>query len=1128
MDNVSNRIASLSPDERSALVMRLKRKAQGAEKVVDNKIRPRDNRIDAPLSLAQQRLWFLHQLDPANDPYYLPFYFRLTGPLNVAALECCLNEIIRRHEILRTVFKEKNSEVVQIVLPSFDLALPLFDLSELPKREADQEIKLLIDAESARSFDLEQGPLLRALLLRRSSEEHGFFLVVHHIVMDGWSMDIFMGELVALYEAFSANQPSPLAELPLQYADFAAWQREWIKKGVLDEQLAYWKKQLNGDLPMLEAPTDHSRPPRMTYHGADGPFDLPQDLIEQLTELGQREGATLYMTLMAALLTLFHRYTGQDDIILGTATAGRNHSEIEKLIGFFINTLVLRTDLSGNPSFRELIGRVREVALGAYEHQDVPFEKLVEELQPERDTSRQPFFQVMVNFQTAPAYELTAGEVKISPQDVGDQTRFDLELHLWVVPQGVTGNLIYNIDLFEQSTIARMLKHFERLLEGIAANPEARLSELPMLTREEQEQFRAWNATSNEYPVACIQQLFEAQVARTPDAVAVVLGEEQVSYEELNRRANQLARTLRQKGVGPGVRVGVLMQHAPEEIASLLAIIKAGGAYVPLEPAHPAKRLEFIISDAQLELILTQSRIAAKAPASTAEILAVDAEDESIDQAGDTNLTHIATPDEIAYVIYTSGSTGQPKGVNISHRALVNYVWWAKDAYLQNENLGFALYSSLAFDLTVTSIYVPLISGNKIVIHLGEGEEARPEPPLARMLSDTQVGILKLTPSHLSLIKEWDGGETSVKRLIVGGEALSTELTRQVCKRLGGQVEVFNEYGPTEATVGCMIYQFNAEQDTRSSVPIGWPAANVQIYVLDRWLQPVADNVTGELYIAGDGMAQGYLNRPDLTAERFIANPFTPGERMYRTGDLCRRLPSGELEYLGRQDEQVKFHGYRVELNEIRWALKKHPQIREGVVAITKDQNGYDVMVAYYVSRQELDVAQLRGFLSEVLIEETIPNIFVHLQRLPLTLNGKVNYEALPTLDDAKQKLNRTYTAPATPAEEILASIWADVLGLERVGIYNNFFDLGGHSLLATRVISRIRETCGVQLPLRLLFDCPTVAALATHLAAVQPRQTDAGRIAEILGTLASLSEDETKTLLEQSHKEGFQVKSAK
>src|SRR5215213_67791 len=534
MDSVSSRVKSLSPDERSSLVMQLKRKVRGAQRGVDHTIRRRESRIDAPLSLAQQRLWFLHQLDPGNDPYYLPFYYRLTGPLDVAALERGLNEVIRRHEILRTVFREKDGKVAQSVLPSFHLALPKFDLSELSRTKVAGEVQCLVDAEAARPFNLEQGPLLRAMLLRRSDEEHGLSLVIHHIVMDGWSMDIFMGELIALYEAFSANEPSQLAELPLQYADFAAWQREWITGGVLEEQLAYWRKQLHGNLPMLAVPTDHPRPSRMTYRGADGDFELTQDLIERLNELGHREGATLFMTLMAALLSLLHRYTGQEDIILGTAIAGRNHAEIEKLIGFFINTLVLRTDLSGNPSFRELLGRVREVALGAYEHQDVPFEKLVEELQPERDMSRHPFFQVMVNFQNAPAEIPTSRGLKITPKDVGDQTRFDLELHLWVVPEGLIGNFIYNTDLFEASTIARMLRHFETLLQGVAANPEARLSELPLLTREEQEQFRQWNQTSSEYERdRCVQELVEMAVARQPEAVAVIYGVDQISYGEL-------------------------------------------------------------------------------------------------------------------------------------------------------------------------------------------------------------------------------------------------------------------------------------------------------------------------------------------------------------------------------------------------------------------------------------------------------------------------------------------------------------------------------------------------------------------------------------------------------------------
>ena len=1136
MDNVSSRVASLSPDERSSLVMRLKRKARNAERVVDQTIRRRENRIDAPLSLAQQRLWFLHQLDPGNDPYYLPFYYRLTGPLDVAALERGLNEVIRRHEILRTVFRERDSKVVQSVLPSFDLALPKFDLSQLSKTQADQEAQCLVDAEAARPFNLEQGPLLRAMLLRKSDEEHGLSLIIHHIVMDGWSIDIFMGELIVLYGAFSANEPSPLADLPLQYADFAAWQREWITGGVLEEQLAYWKKQLSGDLPMLEVPTDHPRPLRMTYRGADGDFDLTQDLIERLNELGHREGATLFMTLMAALLSLLHRYTGQEDIILGTAIAGRNHAEIEKLIGFFINTLVLRTDLSGNPSFRELLGRVREVALGAYEHQDVPFEKLVEELQPERDLSRQPFFQVMVNFQNAPAETPVSRGLKITPKNVGNQTRFDLELHLWVDPEGLLGNLIYNTDLFEQSTIARMLRHFETLLEGIAANPEARLSELPLLTKEEQEQFREWNQTSSEYERdQCVQQLVEMAVARQPEAVAVSYGAKQINYRELNTRANQLAHYLRRRGIGPDARVGVLVDRSVELNVALLGILKAGGTYVPLDGGYPAQRLRFMLEDAEVGLLLTQhgqQEVVTEGEAT--EVVYLDEEWEQFKSESRENPAVVTKAENLAYVMYTSGSTGQPKGVGVTHRAINRLV--RNTNYVQlEESDRVAQVSNVSFDAATFEIWGALLHGAQLV---GIEKETMLSPAeFKRAIAKQHISAMFLTTALFNQIAQ-SLPETfaPLRYLLFGGEACDPQSVRRVLE-LGKPRHLLHVYGPTENTTFTTWYEVRDVEASARTIPIGQALSNTEIWVLDQHMQLAPVGVTGELYIGGDGLARDYFRRPELTAEKFVPHPYSaePGARLYRTGDLVRYLSDGNVEFLKRMDQQVKIRGFRIELGEIEATLQDHPAVRESIVIVREVIPGDRHLVAYVVPEPAVSgqrwnnyannplcetfvhqlVLQLRNWLRARLPAYVTPANFVVLDELPLNANGKVDRRALPEPDAAKYVAEETFIAPRTREEKTIAEIWAEVLDGRPISVEANFFDLGGHSLLATRVISRIREKCGVELPLRLLFDSPTVAALASHLAAVQPSQTDASRIAEMLETLASLSEDETKVLLD-------------
>ncbi|HEX2268538.1 MAG TPA: amino acid adenylation domain-containing protein [Pyrinomonadaceae bacterium] len=1044
-----------------------------------------------PLSYAQQRLWFVHQLDPSSAAYNVPSAFRLHGPLNRQALERSLRELVRRHEALRTTFPNVDGKPRQQIGSEESWQAGFIDLSGMAVVERETETQKLASAEASRPFDLENGPVFRAKVLALGEEDHVLLLTMHHIISDAWSVGVLLQELSSLYGTYDAGADSLLEDLDTQYVDYAIWQREWLSDAGWDKQLNYWKHQLAGAPEVLALPTDKISPAVQGFTGSSQTFSLSPEVTERLREVSRSEGVTVYMLLLAVFQTLLCRYTGQTDVVVGTGISNRNLAEVEGVIGFFLNTLVLRTDLSGNPSFSELLKRVRNVCLGAYAHQDVPFEKLVEELRPERSLSRTPLFQVMFALQHGPREKLTLPCLTVRRLQLERLiTHFDLMLGLEDSEEGIAGSFEYSTELFEHESIRRMMERYQRLLEAAVANPQLRIADIPLLsTTELRQQLETWNDTTAEYPSQkCINELIEAQAQLTPEAIAVKFEGETLSYQELNSKANQLARRLQHSGVAPGVRVGVFMQHSPEEIVGLLAIIKAGGAYVPLEPAYPATRLTFIISDAQVALILTQQRMAAKLPQSDAQVVCIDAEGQQLELESDGNLERTAAADELVYVIYTSGSTGQPKGVGITHRALVNYVWWAKDVYLQNQSLATALYSSLAFDLTVTSIYVPLISGNKIVIYSWQGKEA----PLDRILRDDQTGLLKLTPSHLSLIKEWDNRQTSVKRLIVGGEALGTDLARQVHESFGGQVEIYNEYGPTEATVGCMIYRFDAERDTREAVPIGRPAANVQIYVLDKWLQPAAENVTGELYIAGDGLAQAYLNHPELTAERFIPNPFVAGARMYQTGDLCRRLPGGELEYLGRRDEQVKFHGYRVELNEIQWALKKHPQVRDCVAVVTKDRHGHDVLVAYYVSRRQLEVAELRAFLSPILIEETIPNVFVHLRKLPLTLNGKINHAALPTLEEAKLRFRPGSVPARTPQEEILVGIWTDVLSVERLGIYDNFFELGGHSMLATQVISRVRQTLNVELPLRAVFESQTIAALSEKVDAAANAERNA------------------------------------
>jgi amino acid adenylation domain-containing protein len=1135
MSDVFSRVASLSPEERSSLVMRLKRKARGAETAAQRAIPRREKSMDAPLSFAQQRLWFLHQLDPGNAAYHLPICHPLTGQLNVAALESSLNEIIRRHEALRTIFIERDGAAVQIVSSSFGLALPLVDLSGLSESERDREVERLVNAGAAQPFNLEGGPLLRAMLLKVGEDEHLLFLVIHHIVTDAWSMDIFMRELTVLYEAFSAGEPSPLPELPLQYADFAAWQRGRITGGVLEEQLAYWKKHLSGDLPMLEVPTDHARPLRITYRGADQSLDVTQNLTERLNELGRREGATLFMTLLAAFLTLLHRYTTQEDIILGTPIAGRNHADIENLIGFFVNTLVLRTDLSGNPSFRELLGRVREVALGAYEHQDMPFQKLVEELQPERDRSRQPFFQVMFNMQAAPTEEPALRGLTITPQDIGNQTRFDLEYHLWVVPEGLAGSLLYNTDLFEGSTIARLLKHFQTLLEGIAANPEARLSELPLLTKEERELVLEWNETGSEYArEQCVQQLFEAQAARRPEALAVVYGEERINYGELNGRANQLAHYLRGRGVGPEVRVGVLLERSVEWIVALLGILKAGGAYMPLDGGYPVQRLRFMLEDAGVGLVLTergQAEVVAVGEAT--EVVYLDGGWEMLGRQSRENPETVTSAENLAYVMYTSGSTGQPKGVGVTHRAINRLV--SNTNYVKLEGSDrMAQISNASFDAATFEIWGALLHGGQLV---GLNKETALSPAeLVRQIAAQQISVMFLTTALFNqMAQSVPEAFTPLRYLLFGGEASEAQAVRRVLA--GGKPQhLLHVYGPTESTTFTTWYEVREVAAGARTIPIGQPLSNTEVWVLDQHGQVVPVGVVGELYIGGDGLARDYLRQPELTAEKFVPHPYSdePGARLYRTGDLVRYLSDGNIEFLKRMDQQVKVRGFRIELGEIEAALQDHAAVRESVVVAREETPGDRRLVAYVVRdpdyqgvteqatehSQHADqvlVPQLRSWLQERLPDYMMPSNFVVLDELPLTANGKVDRRALPAPDAASYVSEGTFISPRTPEEEKVAEIWAEVLDIRPISAEANFFELGGHSLLATRVISRIREACGVELPLRVLFESPTVAEFARQLATVPQEQSDVSRIAEMLEKLAHLSEDETKSLLEQT-----------
>ncbi|PYP83917.1 MAG: non-ribosomal peptide synthetase [Blastocatellia bacterium AA13] len=1045
-------------------------------------VRPVGRDQDIPLSYAQERLWFIDQLEPDNSFYNVWAAIRLMGELNLSALERSFNEIIRRHESLRTTFATVGNKPVQIVRESQSIALTIHDLSEMPEAMREESALDLIKSDIVKPFSLTEGPLLRVLLIRLAPETHIAEINMHHIVSDAWSLGVFIRELTALYEAYSADLPSPLPEIEIQYPDFAAWQRNWLDGEELGKQMSYWTDQLAGLPALLELPTDRPRPAIQTHAGSMHEFILSEELTAGVKRTARKGGATLFMTLTAAFNVLLSRYSGQREIAIGADVANRNRREIENLIGFFVNMLVIRTDLNGSPTFSELLSRVREVTLSAYGHQDVPFEKLVAAIQPERAMSHTPLFQVVFDLQNTPREPLKLPGLSFEWVDIrGCSAKFDVVLNMMEAGNQLGGAFIYNTDLFEAKTIERMGRRFERLLESVVENSECAIDELRMLTASERDEIVVdWNAAEAEFPrQKCIHELIEEQAEKTPKAVAVEYDGETISYAELQTLSDRIARKLEELGASNGERVGLYLEHSIWTAAAILGVLKSGSAYVPIDVNHPAKRREYIVGDAEIKVMLTESRH--KETVSGVRTVAVDEEWSELRNGlhrTEERYQSKAQPSDVAYVIYTSGSTGEPKGVEIQHRALVNYVWWAAKMYVdEGTKQDFALYSSLAFDLTVTSIYTPLLTGNRIVVYRGRGAEV-----IQKILEDDRVEVLKLTPSHLRVIKERRNEGSRIKRLIVGGEALETKLAREVYESFGREVEIINEYGPTEATVGCMIYRYRAEEDKRAYVPIGRPAANMKIYVLDERQEAVAENVTGEIYISGEGLAKGYLNREELTDERFIEHAFVPGERMYRTGDLGRMLASGEVEYIGRSDEQIKYHGYRVEINEIRSKLNEHGEVRDSVVQVKRDEKGREFLVAYYAARQEIEDRELREWMRERVIEETIPNIFMHLRKLPLTINGKVNVEALPKIEGRGEGKLRKNERARTAVEEGLAAIWEDVLGAKSIGIHSNFFELGGHSLLATQVVSRVRSVFGLDMSLRALFEHPTLVEFAREV----------------------------------------------
>lgn len=1030
------------------------------------------------LSFAQQQLWILNQLQPKSPAYNIPIAFSITGTLNLTALEKSINTIIKRHEILRTAFTSVEGHPVQKITPFQTISIPIIDLQNLPKSIGESQSQQLATRFAQHLFDLTQPPLLQIVLLRMGIDKHLLLLIWHHIIADGWSLNLFMRELALHYNAITAHESAQLPGLPIQYIDFAAWQRAWLHDQRLKEQLRYWRKQLGGELPLLQLFTDKQRPTVQTFHGQHYSVTLSQSLMAALQTLSKGEDTTLFIILLAAFNALLYRHTGQEDIIIGSPVTNRTESETANLIGPFINILALRTDLTDNPTFRQLIQRVHQTALDAYTYQNVPFEKLVEEINPERHINRSPLFQVMFVWNNMSGLSVELSGLSLSLVEIDTQTsKFDLTLNLTESPEGLLGWFEYNTDLFKKTTIARMGEQLQILLSGIIANPDCQIATLPILTKFERDQLLVnWNATNISQQARCYHQLFAEQAVRTPDAVAAVFNDQFLTYRELNCRANQLANYLQSLGVGPEICVGIHLHRSLEMIIGLLGILKAGGAFLPLDPTYPAERLAFMLQDAHVPVLLTQQRLINDLPPCSARLICLDTDWIEIAKKSREAPISGATVDNLVYVIYTSGSTGQPKGTLITHQGLSNMSNAQVDVLNLSHNDRVLQFASFSFDASIFEICMALRVGATLC--LASQADLRPGPALLQLIQDLNINIITLTPSALAVLPII--ALPHLHTLIVAGEACPATLIA----KWGNGRRFFNFYGPTEATIWTTSALCHVSNT--SPLPIGRPILHTQIYLLNSRLQLVPIGSPGEICIGGVGLAHGYLHQPKLTAEKFIPHPFSnePDARLYRTGDLGRYLPDGSIEFLGRVDRQVKVRGYRIEPGEIQTVLENHQAIRNSAILTHNDISGNKQLIAYVVPHDghAISVTTIRQFLQEKLPNYMVPSTFIILEGLPLTPNGKIDYKSLPVPEGDRPDLEQSFTAPRTQTEEVIAKIWAQSLGLKLVGIHDNFFELGGHSLLAMQIISQVREMFQIELPVDSLFKYSTVADAAKYI----------------------------------------------
>lgn len=1061
----------------------------------------------APLSFAQQRLWFLREFAPDAVHYNIPLVLHLTGPLDHAVLRRAIEQIVSRHEILRTIFRANEGDPVQVVCPLQPVELAMFDLEGIEEFRRQSELRRYMVEAGRHRFDLTCEFPVKATLLRCGPLAHTLVIVMHHIAADGWSVGIFMRELIALYQAFSAGEASPLPELPLQYADYALWEQQWLQTEMLAGHLRYWKDRLAGAPTVLELPAFKSRSPVQKHAGAKCFFHISGDQVAALHRFCRRHSSTLHMTVSAAFAALLHIYTGNDDFLISTPVAGRNRSEIEALIGFFINTLVLRCDLSGTPDFYRLLKRMRETTLDAYTHQELPFETLVSELQPKRDLSRQPLVQVMIVLQDREPEKWNLGNVTATTEILDNGTsKMDLLLSLAETSQGMRGFLEYDTDIYDQPMMERLGQHYMNLLAAVMADPYLQVRQVSLLTETESSQILGWNIIQTRPASAfALHNLFEEQVGRIPATVAVVCEGRKFTYAELNARANQLAHYLRKMGLGPDLRAGICMERSLELIVSILAVLKAGGAYVPMDPDYPAERLRFMAADSDIRILLTQDTLLHRLPNTCRRIL-VDEDWAQIARESTNNPGPMDLSNNIAYVIYTSGSTGKPKGVMVTHDNVIHLLESASEYYRFSSADIWTLFHSYTFDFSVWEIWGALACGGRLIVvpfHVSRSPE-----DFYSLVQLEKVTILNQTPSAFYQFIEQDNqrrASLDLRCVIFGGEALVLRNLAPWFERHPETRPVMvNMFGITETTVHVTLQELHQADTLQNASLIGCPIPGLQLYVLDESLQLLPLGVAGEMYVGGDGLARGYLDRPDLTAGRFVPHPFSAvgGRRLYRTGDRARFRPDGSLEYLGRLDHQIKIRGYRIELSEIEAALESHPAIKQAVALVQEDSAGEKRLLAYLTRNEDagnLQSGVLRSYLKKQLPEYMVPAVFVFLEQFPLTVNGKVDRRALPAVTQIESS-EEDYVAPHAAAEQVLAGIWSEVLNVQRVGIYDNFFDLGGHSLLAIKVASRIRAAFQVDVSLRMLFERPLLSELAGYLESLNivPQEDPSHSIATI------------------------------